>query len=75
MVTTNPRINITVPSETAWLLHNKAQEQQMSLSKVTLALIQEALDRDEDLYFSKISDNILKKNKKWHTHKTAWQEQ
>ena len=73
MVTKRPRINITVPLETALLLNNKAQNQKMSLSKVALFLIQEALNRDEDLYFSKIADNVLKKNKKWHSHKKAWQ--
>ena len=72
MVTTNPRVNITIPAETVCLLNNKAQSYKMSLSKIALLLIQEALDRDEDLYFSQIADNVLKKNKKWHTHKDAW---
>jgi hypothetical protein len=72
MVTTNPRINITVPPEIVGVLSDKAQRERVSLSRTTLELIQVALERDEDIYYSKLAENIERKNKKWHSHKAAW---
>ncbi|GBR75272.1 hypothetical protein NO1_2284 [Candidatus Termititenax aidoneus] len=72
MVTTNPRINITVPLEFAVLLNSKARREQTSLSKVAWCLIQAALERDEDIYYSKLAAETERKNKKWHAHKDAW---
>ncbi|MDR2428203.1 MAG: ribbon-helix-helix protein, CopG family, partial [Candidatus Margulisbacteria bacterium] len=70
--TANPRINITVPPEFAAILDNKARRERVSLSKIALRLIQSALERDEDIYYSKLAADMERKNKKWHTHKDAW---
>jgi hypothetical protein len=72
MATTNPRLNITVPREIAGVLSDKAQRERMSLSRTTLALIQMALEHDEDVYYSKLAENVERGNKKWYSHKAAW---
>jgi hypothetical protein len=72
MATTNPRLNITVPREIAGVLNDKAQRERVSLSRTALELIQTALGRDEDIYYSKLAENVERGNKKWHSHKAAW---
>jgi predicted DNA-binding protein len=72
MTTLNPRINITVPAEIAGILSAKASRQHASLSRIALELISLAIEHDEDVYFSKIAEEVEAKNKKWHSHKAAW---
>ena len=72
MATTNPRLNITIPKEIADILSKKATRNKMSLSKVALDLLLDALERDEDIYFSKIAEGRENSNKKWISHNKAW---
>ena len=65
MATINPRINITVPEEIAAVLHKTAEENKKSISKVALELIEWALEEREDMYFSKIADDIIRLNPKF----------
>ena len=72
MATTNPRLNITIPKEIADILNKKAVRNKIPLSKVALELLLDALERDEDVYFSKIASEREKNNKKWISHNKAW---
>jgi hypothetical protein len=71
MTTINPRINITVPKEITKILNKKALNSKTSLSKVTLDLIIDAIERDEDIYYSKIAEKRESVNKKWISHNDA----
>jgi len=64
MATVNPRINITVPEEIAVLLTKTAQQSKKSVSKVALDLIEWAIEEREDLFFSKIADEVVRSNPK-----------
>lgn len=65
MPTTNPRINITVTEEMAALLAKLAERDQMSVSAKVRQLVVEAMEMDEDLYFSKLAEEVDKETKKW----------
>jgi predicted DNA-binding protein len=64
MATVNPRVNITVPKEIAVLLRKTARQSKKPVSKVALDLIEWAIEEREDMYFSKISDDIVRSNPK-----------
>ena len=65
MATTNPRINITVPGETALILSRTAKQNKKPVSKVALELIEWAIEEKEDIYFSSIADKRDQSNPKW----------
>ena len=65
MTTTNPRINITVQPEIAMALQDAAKREKVSLSQVAARLLAWAIEEHEDMYFSKIADEIDGKNVKW----------
>ena len=66
MPTLNPRINLTMPSEMAAIISDRAQKQKTSLSKAALELIAKAIELDEDVYFSRIADSVERRSKtKW----------
>ena len=65
MPTAKPRINITVPKEIAVMLNKTAKKNNKSVSKVALELIEWAIEEREDMYFSKIADDIERSNPKW----------
>jgi predicted DNA-binding protein len=60
MATVNPRINITVSDEIAAILSKTAKQSRKSMSKVALELIEWAIEEREDLYFSKIADELMR---------------
>jgi predicted DNA-binding protein len=64
MATVNPRVNITVPDEIAVLLSKTAQQSKKSVSKVALDLIEWAIEEREDMYFSKIADEVVRSKPK-----------
>ena len=65
MATANPRINITVPGETALILNRTAKRNKKSVSKVALELIEWAIEEKEDMYFSGIADKRDQSKPKW----------
>ena len=65
MATVNPRINITVPNEVAILLSKTAKQSKKSISKVALELIEWAIEEREDMYFSKIADDVVRSKPKF----------
>jgi hypothetical protein len=72
MTTINPRINITIPKDIADVLNKKAISKEVPLSEIVLDLIMDAIERDEDIYYSKIAEKREKENKKWISHDKAW---
>ena len=65
MATSNPRINITIPEETAAILTRTAMRNRKSVSKVALELIEWAIEEREDMYFSKIAEKREQSKPKW----------
>jgi len=65
MATANPRINITVPHEIAAVLRRNAKQSKKSMSKVALDLIEWAIEEREDMYFSKIADEVMRSKPKF----------
>ena len=65
MATTNPRINITIPEEVARVLTETAKQSKQSISKVALDLIEWAIEEKEDMYFSRIADEVSRANPKF----------
>jgi len=72
--TIKKRIQIPVSDQVHKELEKLAKKRGLSLSSISSALIEEALELQEDVYFSKVSDKLLKesKGKKLVSHKDAW---
>ena len=65
MAASNPRINITVSREIAYILSETAKMNNQSVSAAALGLIEWAIEEKEDMYFSNAGDEILRSNPKF----------
>ncbi len=72
MATKNPRINVTFEQATANMLVDLAKQEHKSISSLVKELALEALEMREDLYLSKIAENLDRKDSKTYTHKDVW---
>jgi predicted DNA-binding protein len=72
MPTTKKRINITVDDHTYAALTRLSGERDQSVAGVGLSLIEEALEYQEDLHFSRVADERLARNEKRVSHKKVW---
>ncbi len=72
MPTTKKRINITVDDRTYEALARLSGTRNQSVAGVGLSLIEEALEYQEDLHFSRIADDRLSKKQKRIPHEKAW---
>ena len=72
MPTAKKRINITVDDRTYAALQRLAGERDQSVAGVGLSLIEQALEYQEDLYFSRVADERLSKKQKRIPHDKAW---
>ena len=72
MPTTNPRVNITLDPEHLKMLQKFAASQHKSVSAATKHLVLQALELQEDSYFSELSEKIDCRTKKWVSHDDAW---
>ena len=72
MPTTKKRINITVDDRTYDALERLSSARDQSVAGVSLDLIEEALEYQEDLHFSRIADRRLSKKQKRIPHDEAW---
>ena len=72
MPTTKKRINITVDDRTYEALERLSGERKQSVAGVGLSLIEEALEYQEDLHFSRIADDRLSKKQRRIPHQKAW---
>jgi hypothetical protein len=59
MPTTKKRLNITLGDSTYALLERLSAKRRQSVAGVGLSLIEEALEYQEDLHFSRIADERL----------------
>jgi hypothetical protein len=72
MPTAKKRINITVDDQTYAALTRLSDARDQSVAGVGLSLIEEALEYQEDLHFSRIADGRLKKKEKRIPHAKVW---
>ena len=72
MPTIKKRINITVDDQTHEALSKLSKQRGASVSSIGLDLIEQALEFQEDVYFSDIADKRLTKKEKRVSHKKAW---
>lgn len=74
MPTTKKRINITIDDELYRSLDHLSKKEKVTLSSVSLRLIERAVELEEDLYFSREAEKRLSKNEKRVKHSKAWKE-
>jgi len=72
MPTKKKRLHITVDDETFEALGRLSDKRGESLAGVGLSLIEQALEYQEDLHFSRIADDRLKSRQKRIPHNKAW---
>lgn len=72
MPSTKKRINLTVDDKTYAVLQTLSGKTQQKISTVSLNLIQQALELQEDIYFSKLADERLSQKQKRVSHDKAW---
>jgi len=73
MPTAKKRINITVDDEVYEALERLSVERAQSVAGVSLSLIEQALEYQEDAYFSRVADERLTKKQKRVSHSKAWE--
>ena len=72
MPSTKKRINLTVDDKIYSVLETLSDKRQQKISTVSLNLIQQALELQEDIYFSKVADERLSQKQKRVSHDKAW---
>lgn len=73
MPTAKRRINVTVDDDVYKALERLSGKRDQSVAGVGLSLIEEALEYQEDLYFSRVADERLSSKKgKRVAHDKAW---
>ena len=72
MPSTKKRINLTVDDKTYSVLQILSGKTKQKISTVSLNLIQQALELQEDIYFSKLADGRLSRKQKRVSHDKAW---
>jgi len=73
MPTAKRRINITVDDDVYQALERLSGKRAQSVAGVGLSLIQEALEYQEDIYFSRVADARLDKKERRIAHDKAWE--
>lgn len=72
MPSVKKRINLTVDDKTYAALELLSKKVEQKISTISLELIHEALELQEDIYFSKESDKRLSQKQKRISHGKAW---
>lgn len=72
MPTNNPRINITLDKEYLGILSKLAKRDKVSVAAKTKEMILRGLEMDEDIYFSRLAEEVEKRTTKWVSHEDAW---
>ncbi|HET9062543.1 MAG TPA: hypothetical protein VFO62_04570 [Candidatus Binatia bacterium] len=73
MPTAKKRINITVDDQTYEALERLSAERNQPVAGVSLSLIEQALEYQEDVYFSRVADERLSRKQKRVSHTNAWE--
>jgi hypothetical protein len=72
MPTSKKRINITIDDATYAAIERLADDREESISRTSLRLIEEALEYQEDRFFSKAADERLRRKQLRVSHDEAW---
>lgn len=72
MPSVKKRINLTVDDKTYSELEKLSLKTQQKISSLSLNLIHQALELQEDLYLSKTADQRLSQKQKRISHDKAW---
>lgn len=72
MPTQNPRINITLNKEFLDVISKLAARDHMSVSAKTKEMVMKGLEMDEDIYFSKLAEDVERRTTHWVSHEDAW---
>lgn len=73
MTTKNPRINVTFDETMAGVLYELAKNEDRSVSSLVRDLTVEALELREDLYLSRLAEQVDSKKSKKIDHDKAWE--
>jgi predicted DNA-binding protein len=73
MPTVKKRINITVDDQLYEALEHLAARRNQPVAGVSLSLIEEALEYQEDVHFSRVADERLSRKEKRMSHSKAWE--
>ena len=72
MPTKNPRLNVVLSDETYEIIEKIAKQEGKSLSVVAKELMEDALEKHEDLLLSEMAMKREAKSKKTIPHDKAW---
>ena len=72
MPTKNPRLNVVLDNELYQMVEKISEQEDKSMSVVAKELIEEALEKHEDLLLSEIAMKREAKSKKTISHEKAW---
>lgn len=72
MPTKNPRLNVVLDQSLYDVLSNLAEKEDKSMSIVAKELIQEAIDKHEDLALSELAMKRERESKRTIKHAKAW---
>ena len=72
MPTKNPRLNVVLDKEIYDLIDKIAKQEKKSLSVVAKELMEDALEKHEDLLLSELAMKRETKSRKTVSHEKAW---
>ncbi len=72
MPTAKKRINLTIEDDVFESLNKIAKKEKTSVASVSNFLLEKALELQEDLYFSRVSEERIAKKFKRLSHKDVW---
>ena len=72
MPTKNPRLNVVLDESLYKIIENLAQKEGKSMSVIAKELLEDALEKHEDLLLSQAAMEREAKSKKTVSHKDAW---
>jgi len=72
MPTARKRINITVDDQTYEALERLSEQRNQPVAGVSLSLIEQALEYQEDVYLSRVADERLNGKQRHVSHSKAW---
>jgi len=73
MPTAKKRINISVDDDVYEALERLSAKREQPVAGVSLSLIKQALEYQEDIHFSRIADERLNQEQKRVSHSKAWE--
>jgi hypothetical protein len=72
MLEKSSRINVSFGGEAAGMINHLAQLEHKSVAGMVRTLALEALEMREDLYFSKLANELDQEDVKLYSHEEAW---